>query len=194
MHDVRGAAGRGTLLPRGARRQRASRTLLPPERRVTEVVCIVGEDRRDNVEGVVAYLIEMQNAAADARTRKSKFHNMRLAKQFATALRRMTAVADKNPLRDELRPHLDFVKGVSAAWTHMAEMEPVRPRPNAYAKALAADVALVVCQQCGIEPTITVGGKFFRIAAALYGDTRADLSHHCRAALRAGREGSARRG
>jgi hypothetical protein len=106
----------------------------------------------------------------------------------------MTAVTDKTPFRDELLSHLDFLKGVSAGWTHMAEMEPVRPRPNAYAKAFAADVALVVCQQCGIEPTITVRGKFLRIAAALYGDTRADLSHHCRAALRAGREGSARRG
>jgi hypothetical protein len=167
---------------RAARHRHKSSGLLTQEQRVVEVVKIVGKYRRDSVAGVVSTLIELQNEAADERTRKSKLHNKRLAKQLNTALRRITTVVNQLPLRNELLSHLDFFNGVSAALTHMALNEPVQPQPNAVAKTFAADAALVVCQACGIQPTITVRGKFLRIAAALYGDTRADLRHHCRAA------------
>jgi hypothetical protein len=67
VHDARRAAGsRKRSEPR---RRRASGALLPPERRVTEVVKIVGEDRRDNVAGVVSTLIELQDEAAFTRAR-----------------------------------------------------------------------------------------------------------------------------
>jgi hypothetical protein len=94
---------------------------------------------------------------------------------------------DKSHLRDDadFRSRLDFFIGASAAWTHLAATESQRPRRNADAKALAAEIALFVSRQCGIEPTTTEDGKFARIAAALYGDLDAEMSHHCRAALKA---------
>jgi hypothetical protein len=141
VHDARRAAGsRKRSEPR---RRRASGALLPPERRVTEVVKIVGEDRRDNVAGVVSTLIELQDEAAFTRARQGKLHNKRRANQFAAARRRMAAVANQLPLRGELLPHLDFLNGVSVALTHMAVMEPQRPRSNADAKKFAAEAALL---------------------------------------------------
>jgi hypothetical protein len=180
-----------------ARAPRARAPLLPPEKRVAEVARIVGKEWRDSVAGILPVLAEMQREAADARARERSAHDKQLSKRFAAAVRRITRVVDESHLRDdpEVRSRLDFFFGFSVAWTHRAAIESERPRRSADAKALAAEVAVFVCRQCGIELTTTTGGaestrrsrasKLCRTAAALYGDLGADMSHHCRAALKA---------
>jgi hypothetical protein len=177
---------------REPRQPKGQRPLLPPEKRAAEVAKIVGKEWRDSVAGILPVLAEMQRDAADDRARKQseRDHDKRLSKRFAAALRRMTDVVDKSPWRDEPFPrsHLDVLMGFSAAWTHRIVTESLKPRRNADAKWLAARMALFICRECGVEPATTLGGKFEMIAAELYGDLDADMSHHCRAVLRAERE------
>jgi hypothetical protein len=150
---------------------------------MNEVVKLVGKERRPMVVGVVTALILSENATASAYALRSKLHNRRLAREFAAAVRRMAVVGNRSPYRNELLPHLEALNGFRETWTYMATKEPRWPRSGVNVKRLAASWALFVCQQCGIEPTITKSGKFFGIAAALYGDTHADLGHHCRGVL-----------
>lgn len=56
-------------------------------------------------------------------------------------------------------------------------------QPIAREKRNAAEAALHLCSEFGIEPTITRTGTFCRLAAVLYGDKRADLQKHCIAVL-----------
>jgi hypothetical protein len=174
--------------PPEPRQPRGHPPLLPPEKRAAQVAKIVGKKWRDSVAGILPVLAEMQRDAADARARNrsEREHDKRLSKRFATALRRTTDVVDKSQWRGHpeiyrvVRSRLDSLEVFSAWWADRAAS---RPRRHADAKYLAARVALFICRECGIEPATTQGGKFEMIAAALYGDLDADMSHHCRAAL-----------
>jgi hypothetical protein len=160
--------------------------LLTAEQRVKAVLKIVGEERRDRVERVVLLLIGTQERWRGEREHKRKLRNRRFAKQFNTRLRRITDLTRNAPPewwtyagidRDQLLHHFKMLHTVSAT-IEATGADP--PAPSAEPKKLAALTALTVCNGCGIEPRMTEGGKYFRIAAALYGDPEANLDHHCR--------------
>ena len=76
--------------------------------------------------------------------------------------------------------HLKLLNGICETWE---KSKLGKPKPDAYEKRLAAEAALHLLRMHDMDPTTTKAGEFCKLAAALYGDQRADLQHHCRAAL-----------
>jgi hypothetical protein len=63
-------------------------------------------------------------------------------------------------------------------WAGSIELDEPK-RHDGDAKHIAALEAALLFERYGIPLTTTRGGKFCRLAAALYGDEDADLFHHC---------------
>jgi hypothetical protein len=114
----------------------------------------------------------------------------RAIKQFADALRK--ANRPKLGLHEDLRGLL----GINQMIYRLEAYEKVRqkPKPDAYAKRMAALSAMYLCERFGIALATTrattrnTGEKtkasvFCRLAAVLYGDESADMQHHCREAV-----------
>ena len=72
-------------------------------------------------------------------------------------------------------------------WVAVYEAElkrPARkPKPSAMDNQLAAEAAVHLCDEFGIEPSTTKAGPYCRLAAVLYGDGQADLQKQCQRVL-----------
>ena len=180
------------------------------ERRLTPIlivdaaVKIIGEGsaRRDDIQAIVDHMIKLCERSKRTRWRESKAQKQ-FAKQYSAALRKVIAMARKAPTDFRALPlmqigaahlgndkeifdnvhllrHLKLLNWICETWE---KSKLGKPKPDAYEKRLAAEAALHLLTMHDTYPTTTKAGQFCKLAAVLYGDQRADLQHHCRAAL-----------
>jgi hypothetical protein len=170
---------------------------------VDAAVKIIGEDRvqRANVEATVdrtRKLSEMTNRTRSSESKEQK----RFAKQYSAALRKVITMTRKAPFHLRIQKGLPLSVpqlGIKEVFDHqhlLRHLEALnwiceayeksklgKPKPSADEKRLAAEAALQLLKMHGIDPTTTKNGVLCALAAALYGDEKADLQHHCRGAL-----------
>ena len=160
-----------------------------------------GRVRRADVEATVDKMSKMCERSKRTRSRESK-KQKQFAKQYGAALRKFITMTRKtsNDFRappmpvsaphlgidkevfnhEHLLRHLRLLNWISDGWE---KSKLGKPKPNAEEKRLAAEAALHLLRTHKIDATTTKTGDFCKLAAALYGDTSADLQHHCQAAL-----------
>jgi hypothetical protein len=84
-------------------------------------------------------------------------------------------------------PGLEKFRADVEHWVAVYEAElkrPARkPKPSAIDKQLAAEAAVHLCDEFGIEPSTTKAGPYCRLTAVLYGDEQADLQKQCQRVL-----------
>jgi hypothetical protein len=140
------------------------------------------------IEAELFHLEGMCTALGRIRSRGAK-PARRAIKQFADALLKVNRLARGLPEDFRLLLGVDLDQMISMFEAY--EKARQKPKPDAYAKRMAALSAMYLCERFGIALTTTrattrnTGEKtkasvFCRLAAVLYGDESADLQHHCR--------------
>jgi hypothetical protein len=183
---------------------------LTPKRRVPKVVEIIGPTAQGaDIENVIDFMEEQVTFHDINRLRKSK-DPKQFAKKLSAALRNTMTLLRKAPTDLRVPPHFvvsaseidiaDEVFDHEHLLRHLMLLNEIaerweksklgKPKPRAEAKRLAAWAALHLCEIHNIKPTTTKTDKLCKIAAALYGEPRADLQHHCRWVLKERKAGS----
>jgi hypothetical protein len=138
------------------------------------------------IEAELFRLEERCAALGRVRSRGSK-QARRAIKQFGDAL--LKANRSELGLPEDLRLLLGLNQTIYMLEAYKKAQQ--KPKPDAYAKRMAALSAMYLCERFGIALTTTrattrnTGEKtkasvFCRLAAALYGDESADLQRYCR--------------
>lgn len=186
------------------------RTLLTEIEVVNSVVELFGPDaerRRYDIEAELFRLKTTREALTRLRERRSANAKKALA-DFRTHLHKAQSAISRLP--EDYRILFD-AKGI-IRWLASQEeyldkkvtgveetgdgklrlkFEPRLEKRSADGKQLAADAALRLLDQFGVEATTTPGGKFETLAALLYGDANAgrSINHHCRSLIRKRKRG-----
>jgi hypothetical protein len=158
-------------------------------------------------KGDVEYTLNVLDVAQtniEFRSKSSK----KAAEQFYGALRKVRSITRKLPANlrfamfgdwaDErtkfYNGDLNFTRAITRlmeASDRYASEPSGKLARSAYKKQLAAEEALWLMRKYGVDVATTKGGTFCALAALLYGKPRANLQHHCGAALhRAGKKRS----
>ena len=188
----------------GAWHKSSSERDLTPEQIVDAASKIIGDVRArlDDVKAKVIQMSKLCEMSKRTRSSESKIQKQ-FAKQYSAALRKVIAMTRKAPTdfrvpplfpvsapqlgidkevfdHERLLRHLKLLSAICESWE---KSKLGKPKPNADEKRLAAEAALHLLKMHNIDPTTTKKGAFCKLAAVLYGDDKADLQHHCRAAL-----------
>jgi hypothetical protein len=162
--------------------------LLTAEQRVDTVVKIVGTQHRALVEWALATTGRVVEDIHSERVSK-KWRIKRPAKEFESATQRMVDLVKKAPQQwfdfaSTDREHLlrQLKNLLAVCITIRVGFDRLKPKPSADDRSESAIAALWICGRTGIKPIFARGSKYYRIAAALYGDPKADLDYHCRKA------------
>jgi hypothetical protein len=162
--------------------------VMTAEQRVDAVVKIVGPQHRAPIARMVELLMKTAVREHSARDRQKRSQDKRLAGEVETAAHRLyKLIENKVPVEwfswsTTDREHVlgELRKLLAVCATVRVGLKSEKPKPDALEQRLSAMTALTICRECGIEPRLTRGGKYFKIAAALYGDPKANLDHQCR--------------
>jgi hypothetical protein len=177
-------------------RRKNSEKLLPRDKRILKAAEIINkhrrDGRRDNCESSIVNMLEWQEwicrgvgAGRHSSSDEAKREWNRVAawlhrgKVLLKSLHQWPVGFEK--FRNEVGRWAAVWEDGRKERKRRSKLPRIRGTP-AYAKRFAAEAALHLCDEYGIEPTTTkasADGAFCKLAAALYGDPSADLQKHC---------------
>jgi len=188
-------------------RRAAKPDRLPPERRVKEVMKILGEGvQRSKVEVVLDRMEKESEKWKGIRSIQS-VDLKTFAKGYGRALDRVieltqetppdfaplmlpyVAHPERKPIEYEVFDYERFLRDLSVLrwfcqFWEISKLSQKGQKAAADDKRVAALGALNLCEVHGIKPTKTKNGRFCRLAAALYGHPSANFLPHCQWVLK----------
>jgi hypothetical protein len=157
--------------------------------RVRAAVKILGEGNRRQVdrrqaEVSVRFVDGMKRSLAKQSAKANRKDGKIAAGRVAKALRRLEVVLKNKDLEAFVRDRFPLSESELRQWREHCEAItriklPKPARRDGVEKQLAAAEAAFLLESHGLPLSVTRRGRFCRLAAVLFGDTRADLHHQC---------------